>query len=327
MTEQETKKFYSSLAKTDGVLRALFVSHDEKITKSDCFIFVLNRQVLLNDAGMTGCTDALDRLVKIREQVNPAGKLGITWILSHFHVDHVASAIETLIPDERFSFDEIYLPPLSKLDPKYEGNGDTKYRDKLADAIAKYQPQAKVHHIPFYTEWAYPYHFDLAGAKLTIFPPERDWSTPDCIDIIENGYFGGAPGPAKVATCVVNASSLWFKLSYAGKTVVMTGDSMKREASIPNENFDLMMEVWSRKFHNPDLFKWPHHGMARDNAVDKIAAICPKHILTSTMIETASAVTAERYPGFFAKTQFHNCAKSDVYMSIEPNGDMNFYEN
>ena len=121
MTEKEINSFYSSLARTDGVLRGIFVSHPAEITKSDCFIFVINRQVLLNDAGMTGCTDALDRLVRIRGEVNPGGKLGITWILSHFHVDHVAAAIETLIPDERFSFNDVYLPPLSKLDPKYEG--------------------------------------------------------------------------------------------------------------------------------------------------------------------------------------------------------------
>ncbi|MBP5270224.1 MAG: hypothetical protein ILO42_04620 [Clostridia bacterium] len=326
MTEKEINSFYSSLARTDGVLRGIFVSHPAEITKSDCFIFVINRQVLLNDAGMTGCTDAIDRLVRIRGEVNPGGKLGITWILSHFHVDHVAAAIETLIPDERFSFNDVYLPPLSKLDPKYEGNGDTKYRERLADAIARYQPQAKIHHIPFFTEWEYPDHFDFGGAKVTVYPPERDWSSPECVDIIVNGYFGGAPGPAKVATCVINASSLWFKLSYAGKTIVMTGDSMKREKSITNENFDMMLKVWGRKFRGADLFKWPHHGMARDNAAAGVAEIAPSHILTSTAIETASKVTKEEFPEFFEKTVFHNCALSDVYLTVEPNGDMTFYE-
>ncbi len=319
----EINDFYSHAGRCDGVLRGIMVSHPEDIGKSDGFIFVLNCHVLLLDGGMKGCTTTKDRLLKLRESIAPNGQLRITWVVSHYHVDHIVETIECILPDsEKFEFDDIYLPPWTKLEAPYAEYGDVKYHDRLLNTISEYQPKATLHQLKFAAEGGFREFFEYAGAKVTLMPPDMDWSAEHEInDIIRKGCYGDDASPKQVATYVVNSASLWVKISYAGKRLLFTGDSMKRTSFHKDESFDRMLELWRHYFDHVDFLKWPHHGVLRDDAAAGVLSIRPKYILLTTQAETASAYTEANFPEEYKKIKFVNCALSDVYLKVSPDGE------
>lgn len=311
----------SSAGLCDGKLRLLCVSHPEDVKKSDAFIFTLNCHVILLDGGMEGCRDALDRLLALRDEICTEGeKLRVTWILSHMHVDHIVSTIESILPCPDIEITDVYMPPRTKL-TGYHGNGDKKYRDRISAALSEFQPGASVHVLEYAAEGGRPVVFDFGGAKITLLPPERDWYEPRQIDIIVNGYYEGEPGPMKVATCVINSSSIWMRVDYAGRKILFTGDSMKRTAEITEESWDMMLETWKDELGSGyDLVKWPHHGMVRDDAAPGMKALDPAAILTTTSVETASARFDADYPGH--NIPFYNCCDTDVAFTVAYDGNV-----
>lgn len=323
----DNKEFYSLCGRCDGVLRAIMVSHPADVMKSEAFIFVLNCQVLLLDGGMTGCTEAYDRLMKLRENIAPGGKLRLTWVLSHYHVDHVATVLEKIISDPAFEFETIYLPPKVNLPEEFAKYGDVRFRHLVAKMIKEYQPQAKVVTLRFVSDGGFREYFECAGAKVTLMPPDCDWSSKrELNDIIIKGYYGGNMNVAHPASCVVNSASVWMKISYAGRRMLFTGDSMKRTSTIQDESFDRMLAHWRHYFEHADLVKWPHHGYKRDNAASGVLSLKPKYVLTTSNAETASKHTEEKYPNDFKKTQFINCADKDICLRISPDGILDIYD-
>ena len=321
----DISEFIRDAGKCDGVLRGILCSHpNDTVQKSDGFIFALNCHVLLIDGGMKDSDVAYERMCALRESICPHGRLRVNWILSHYHVDHISTTIDRILPDtERFDFEEVYLPPVPKLHYK---EGDSVYHRRALRALEAYAPKAIVHHMQFAAEGGYREVLDHAGARVIILPPDCDWSAPAEKDLIINGYFDGDKTCPKINTSIVNAASSWVKISYAGKKLLFTGDSMKRTATIADESFDRMLTLWADFCKKPDLIKWPHHGMVRDNAAAGVFSTQPKHVLTSTQIETASAFSAEHYPEDYKSARFHNCAETDVLFTVTPDGNLTFFD-
>lgn len=308
-------------ALSDGTLRLLSVSH-HTAPKSDAFLFTLNGAVLLEDGGMTGCTDAADRLLALREELCPEGRLKLVWVLSHFHVDHISAVLETILPDPRFELTEVWLPPKTADTDLCPRSGDAKYRAALYALLAAHQPQANIHNLRFADRGGVPESFDFAGARVTLLPPDTDWSDEALIRrVVIEGYYGGETDAAKIQTCVTNAASLWMLIEYAGRRLVFTGDTMKREGKIPDESWERMLALWSERIGTgADLVKWPHHGMRRDPAAPGMRALAPKNILMTTPLATADLVWAKEYPD--DATPFWNSGERDLAVTVRADGEM-----
>ena len=305
----------------DDTLRLLSVAHPTA-PKSDAFLLTLNGAVLLHDGGMTGCTDAADRLGRLYDEMKPAGKLPVVWVLSHFHIDHIAAVLETILADPRFEMTDVWLPPRTAVAGVSLRSGDDKYRVPLYTALAQFQPQANVHNLRFADEGGQPVGFDFAGARVTLLPPDTDWSDGELIRrIFIDGYYGGEADDAKIVTCVTNAASLWMLVEYRGRRMLFNGDSMKREWKIPDESWDRMLALWGDRIGTgADLVKWPHHGMRRNPAADGMKRLAPKNILMTTPLATADQVWAEKFPE--DGTPFWNSAADDLAVTVTPDGGM-----
>lgn len=314
----------SDTAKTDGVLRCVFPTLPDFV-KSDGFMFVLDRHMLIHDGGMPGSRDLLSRMLEVKEAVSPDAPMHVVWVLSHFHIDHVSAVLDTVMPDPGFIFDRIYTPSSCSLPEGTKDNGDEKYRPRLAEALKRYQPSAAVTETGFADRGCGPVRFFFPDegehrAEITLYPPDCDWADPSLIErVIVNGYFGGDANSPRIGTCVINSASLWMKISYAGRRILFTGDCMKRTTEITDESFDRMLSLWADSVGDaPDLMKWPHHGMARDHAMEGVLSLHPKNILTTTLIETASKHTAKNRPDY--RGRFFNCAEKEVRVSVGPDG-------
>lgn len=308
-------------AALDGTLRFFSISHPTA-PKSDAFLFALDGEVLLEDGGMAGCTDAIERLRTLREELCPGSRLRLVWVLSHFHIDHIQAALESILPDPDLEITEVWLPPKTRNTELCPRCGDDKYRAALYEALALHQPQANIHNLRFANEGGEPVSFPLGGARVTLLPPETDWTHDHLIrDIITEGYYAGQIEGGRVPTCVTNAASLWTLVEYRGRRILLNGDSMKREWRIPDENWDRMLALWGGTIGTgADLMKWPHHGMKRDPAAPGVHALAPKNILMTTVLATADRVWAEKYPD--DPTPFWNSAERDLAAAVTADGEM-----
>ena len=322
-----------SLAFSDDVLRCCFLAHPNFI-KSDGFIFVLNRTVLIHDGGMVQNRDIYDKLVEIKKSICPEKPLELIWVLSHYHPDHIGAIIDYVIGNSLFSFRKIFLPPCCDMTQLFPDNAESKFKPLLLKMIKDYQPQAKITELMFASCGGEPVSFELAHkqlssvpnktAKITLFPPDSNWSDPNLMnDIIINGYYDGDV-TRPVSTCIINAASLWMLVSYSGRRMLFTGDSMKRTSKIKNESFDRMIELWSEYIgRDLDLLKWPHHGMVRNNALNGVMSMTPSNILVTTVVESASKYTAENCPD--CRSVFFNNANKDVCVEIGPDGTFEIF--
>ncbi len=317
-----------SAAAMDGIMRCCFPAHPD-FKKSDGFLFVLDRTVLIHDSGMRQSRDLYDKMIELKKAMCPDQPLEVIWVLSHYHPDHIGAAVDVILPDPAFRFKNIYLPPRCNISDLFPGNGEERFYALLQELLAEYQPQAEITELKFANEGGVPLSFGIPvcepaaynkeAAVVTLFPPDANWSEPHLMnDLIIQGYYDG-DATRPVPTCILNSASLWMMITYAGRRMLFTGDSMKRTSSITCESFDRMVEIWSDSIGKDlDLMKWPHHGMIRNNALGGVMSLTPKNILVTTVVETASAFTFERCPD--CKSRFFNNAFEDVCVKIGPDG-------
>ena len=308
-----TDQYIKALAARDGVLRILSISHPE-ILKSDGFIFALDGHFILHDGGKYG-EDALSRLLALREEVCPDGTLHFDWYISHYHVDHVGAPIENIIRDSRFAIDRVVMPPRNDL-PEGMINSSDKYIPQIMEALGECHPNAEIVRVPYYSEVPETIHLGFGGADIEILPPDTDWGAPELLDKIARNYFCTDDiFYRKVQMYVTNITSIWLVIRYAGKKLIFTGDSTKRTRFMTDEGFDRMCALYADKIKKPNLFKWPHHGQAEDEAeVTVHDLIDPDYILTTTTCEGASVQYQKTFPDF--RAEFVNSGNEDVLISV-----------
>lgn len=306
-------KFPYDFTLCDNVLRINSIGHPQ-IKKSDGFIFALNGHYMLHDGGHRD-PDCLDRLLELREVVCPDGILHFDWIISHFHVDHIGATLAHVVRDSRFSIDRIIMPPVNAL-PEGSIHVSRDYTNEIMEVVRDYHPNCEVTVIPFYSDCKKTFSYNLGGTEIEILPADTDWAAPDMILKIAQSYFCTDDVMfRKNQMYVTNISSIWMIIRHGGKKLVFTGDTPKRTRWIPDEGFDRMCDLFGDKIKNPDLFKWPHHGQAEDEADIKVHdLIDPDYILTTTRDEGASVTYAKSFPDFRAK--FVNSCNEDVIITV-----------
>lgn len=330
MTENNTSQIVNELAPRDGVLRVRCVGHATgRPVKSDGFIITLNDRVWLIDGGMRGNYDAYERLLDLREawlgRKNRANdceecKLHITWLISHFHVDHVQETIAYILKSPYIAVDEIYIPPETVTDPSLEKNEDGYYRPMIYGALEKYQPYACVHRLNYGHDGVVRIEAD--GMTLDILPPDSDWGTPEKLELISEIHFKGSSAGHHPEIKTMNSNTVWHLFRYAGRSLLFTGDSNKNDAGRSDESVDVMSAIYADMIGDRiDAVKWPHHGIARDAAAGFIHSLDPEYILISTAeTETASAEYSRLYPD--AKTEYVRIGNEDETFYITPDGNL-----
>ena len=311
---------FTDFARKDGVLRIISCPTPPDVNKTDGFIAVLDREVLLHDGGVTGCRDSWRILTKIREAVCPGERLHLTWVLSHFHGDHAMTAIESIIPDPAFAFDRVFIPPACPAPDGLPINGYDKIKPLFDEALSTYQPDAEIISLEFADRGGKPVDLRLSDAAIRLYPPDTNGYNPHQFnDILIGGYGEGNPADVKIPTAAINACCLWMLISYAGRRALFTGDSMKRTAEITDESFDNMLALWREDIGmSPDLMKWPHHGYKRNHAAPGVESMKPAYILTTHREQTADEAYREAFPD--GKAVFLCSADRGVEFDITPGG-------
>ena len=309
--------FPSSFVLCDNVLRINSIGHPD-IKKSDGFIFALNGHYMLHDGGKYG-RDCLDRLLALREAAG-VEVLHFDWIISHFHVDHVGAPLENVVRDPRFAIDRIIMPPVNAL-PEGMIHVSRSFPDEITEVVRDFHPNAEVSVIPFYSDCHKTFFYNFGGTEIEILPADTDWAQPELLKKIATKYFCTEDVFfRKVQMYVVNISSIWFIIRHGGKKLVFTGDSPKRTRFMTDEGFDRMVSLFADKIAKPDLFKWPHHGQARDDADLIMHEMDPDYILTTAHFEGASVRFSTVFPEHRAR--FFNSANKDVLISISADGEL-----
>ncbi len=315
----------------DGILRVHCVHHEGGYKKSDAFIIELDGSLWLIDGGMPNSLTTRDYLFSIRDRwLAAAGihgdagadcKLKLDWIVSHFHVDHVAATIASIIPDQAFELGTIYLPPDSALDPVYNTygvDGDTKYRPKLAEALEKYgKKREKIVNIGFGEENILRFTDKSGRLRFTVYPTPYDSGTGERLDYMVSNYYKGNYESGKIATAAVNSSCPWVHIAYGEKTFLFTGDQMKRKEYLDNEAADEMLRTYRDRIGGVNVVKYLHHGIMRDAAAAIVMSFNPEYIIMSSARETASAALKKAYPSMSA--EILNCALCDIVFSTDGN--------
>jgi len=212
----EINNFYKNAGNCDGVLRGI-MSRTDATEKSTGFIMVLDCKVLLIDSGNTKSTETLSKLCELRKNISPNGQLRIVWVLSHYHNANAAEAIESLIPDARFSFEKVYLPPIPEVcQAETEA---IELHSKTLEALNRFQPKAEIHALSYADKGGFREVIDHAGSRIVIMPPVSE-------------------------TCPV-----WLRLSYAGRRLLFPGTTAA--------GIEAMFPKWSEFMTKMDFIAWP----------------------------------------------------------------------
>lgn len=300
------EKRVNDFAPHDNILRVRLVGHaSAERCKSDAFIITYNDRVWLVDGGMRGNLDSYERLLELRQAwlgdrrhaaEDEKYKLHITWLVSHFHLDHVQTTVAHTLKSPYIALDEAVIPPVTELPPEYPMNDDAYFRPMTEEVIAKYQPGAGITVVD-----AGRTGIDrrtYGELSLDILPPECDWGTPENIGFMAELYSGGLRDDKRASITVINSNCIWFVFRFAGRSILLTGDTMKRYPDRADEPYDRMHQLYSEIIgSHVDIVKWVHHGIARDEAAACVHALSPEYIvITTAERETASEKFAADYP-------------------------------
>lgn len=317
--------YVNQFAPRDGKLYVYCLHHEETIFKADSYVFVLDGGVWLLDGGMKNSYVTRDFLAELRREWLAFGgldescglKFKIDWFVSHFHIDHVSATIDTLLPDSRFEFGNMYLPPITALDPIYyahegsHGNGDEKYRPRLRKALEKYGTgNENIVQLEFGMQNIMDIYDESGKLHMTVYPPIVDGGLGEPLEYNINEYWGGDRTYKGIPTVVVNSNSNWLRLKFGKHSFLFTGDTMKREAYLDLESTNEMVKAYHDIIGNVDVIKHVHHGYRRDDAASLMMSFEPKHVIFSCREEGASATYHREYPN--SPVKLHNCAAEDV---------------
>lgn len=298
----------NDLAPKDGVLTVTAVAQGHGDSKSDAFLFTLGSFVLLEDCGLATNYMALQALMDVRNKFmkgmedhlkDTSIKLKITWVASHWHIDHTG-LIGAVASCPYIEIGDAYVPAQTeyvKHRPESLAwvNGDWKYRPQFDAVMAQYQPHCTVHEVRYGSDPSAMLSFKADGgcgtaATFKLFPSVRDWGSDmegiqKCADAtVEDGDVNHHSIPV----AIVNSNSLWLEACYRGVNMLFTGDTQKC-TDRDDDPMDLMFNTWGREIGEVHLLKYPHHGVSRDKAARLVDSLHCRHILFTAMDPTAPA--------------------------------------
>lgn len=295
----------------------LFVAGCE-VKKQDGFVFSYKGEIFVLDGGTknTGDDSVFTYLTNLRNELLPEGvfetdenyKLKITVVISHFHTDHMNTYIHDIIPSPYIEIDSVYLTEQSVFektelynicDPYYYSDGviETKGRIKFLSLLEEYSPETKTIYVPF----GETMQIKSEDGKIVfdLFAPSEDWGTPErASHLLDIYYDGGKSGStaADFPKAVVNSNSMWMKVTYGDRSMLFTGDVMKKAKNAyspdsPNyadEPFDVMLSYYANKYgddvFDTDVVKFPHHGQVRAEASKGVFEVfAPEFIICTAM--------------------------------------------
>ena len=236
---------------------------DGGLANSRCYMELLNlRKELLSELGLAD------------EAKNKDYQLHLTLVATHCHKDHVASLHNEIIPCKFFTIDALYMSPATALvtDNTYDdsSNGDATHRAKLLSAMQNYAPDA-----PVYTlEYAQTLTFPLSCGQATLYAPVQDYGVGEGLSYIKDVYYPGKADKdirSDVPTAVLNVNSMWLRVELGEKSVLFTGDVMKKKADRADEPMDEMIAYYGADVLRSDIVKYPHHGISRDAAAKPVS--------------------------------------------------------
>ncbi len=271
-----------------------------EVKKQDGFVFSYKDEILVLDGGTknTGDDSVFTYLMNLRKELLPEGvpendekyKLKITVVLSHFHTDHMNTYIYDIIPSPYIEIDSVYLTEQSVFektelynicDPYYYSDGaiETKGRLKFLSILEEYSPETQIVYVPF----GETMKFASADGRLVfdLFAPSEDWGTPERASHLLDIYYDCGMSNSTAADfpkSVVNSNSMWMKVTFGDRTMLFTGDVMKKaknayapdSSNYAEEPFDVMLAYYTEKcgddVFNCDIVKFPHHGQVRAEA-------------------------------------------------------------
>ena len=289
-----------------------------EVNKQDGFVFSYNGEILVLDGGTknTGDDSVFTYLMNLRKEFLPDGvtesdenyKLRITAVVSHFHTDHANTYIYDIIPSPYIEIDRIYITEQSVFektelynicDPYYYVDGviDSKGRLKVLITLAEYSPTTEQVIVPF----GEIMQFSSADGKMNfeLFAPSEDWGTPERASHLLNVYYDGGKSGSTAADfpkAVVNSNSMWMKVTFGERTMLFTGDVMKKAKNAympdsPNyaeEPFDVMLSYYAEKcgedVFDCDIVKFPHHGQARAAASKGVFEVFSPEFIICTAV-------------------------------------------
>lgn len=294
--------YYLNELMDDSDEMEIFVADCEE-KKQDGFVFKYKQQIFIHDGGhkLENNGSTYRYLYDLRASLLPEGvevgdsryKLKLTLIISHFHTDHVNSLIHTIVPSPYFEINTVYMPEQTVFenttlysvpeicDPYYYADGVTTKKGRLAflSKLSEFSPDTEVICVGF-GETA-QIKSDDGQVIFDMFAPSEDWGTQENAEKLLNIYYNGGADSDTAADfpkAVVNSNSMWLKVTYGDRTMLFTGDVMKKcvdsydpdSDSYVGEPFDLMLSYYAEKcgedVFDVDVVKFPHHGQVRPRA-------------------------------------------------------------
>lgn len=302
-----------------------------EVKKQDGFVFVYKDEIYIHDGGHkdTGDDSVLNYLMNLRSDLLPENadindenyKLKITVILSHFHTDHMNTYIHDIIPSPFIEIDRVYLTTQSVFentelykicDPYYYSDGvvETKGRLKFLRMLNKYSPETEI----IYLDFGETMQISSKDNKLVfdLFAPSEDWGTAERAQHLLDIYYDSGKASNTAADypkAVVNSNSMWLKVTYGERTMLFTGDVMKRAShdysseaeNYADEPFDVMLSYYAEKcgedVFDVDLVKFPHHGQVRPEASKGVFEVLrPEMVIcTATSFRETTIANAQEF--------------------------------
>ncbi len=321
---------------SDTVYLNEFMNNDDKLElfvascetkKQDGFVFSYKEEIFVLDGGTknTGDDSVYTYLMNLRKELLPDGvsetdenyKLKITVVLSHFHTDHMNTYIYDVIPSPYIEIDRVYLTEQSVFektelykicDPYYYSDGiiETKGRLKFLSLLEECSSGTQIVYVPF----GETMQIKSSDGRLIfdLFAPSEDWGTPERASHLLSIYYDGGKASNTVADfpkAVVNSNSMWLKVTYGERTMLFTGDVMKRaknaySSDSPNyaeEPFDVMLSYYAEKCGEDvfcaDIVKFPHHGQVRAEASKGVFEVFKPELIICTAMNFRETTIAE----------------------------------
>lgn len=326
-------KSANDFAIDNNIFDVICVSQRGIVRRSDAFIFIKGREVVLLDAGLPEVPYALAKLLELRASFltgnkdlleDKSVKLEITWIASHMHIDHIGAFLDSIASSPYISVKEAYLPPRTvyydeELSPL--GDGDFKYRDRLDDIFQNHQAQCRIENIPFTSTETFS--FEKSGVAFTLLPPTNDWGSPEYVSYCKELY--ARTNAVSLPISIGNANSMWLIAKYKGKRFLFTGDSMKK-TDRDDENLDVMLSTWKREIGAIDVLKYPHHGMERDKAAKAVIQLKPRFVICNAIDATAPDAIREANPDAWKRISFAMTGYHDVVFSVDGDGSLSLLQ-
>jgi glyoxylase-like metal-dependent hydrolase (beta-lactamase superfamily II) len=335
--------YANDLASNDGTLRIIAVGQGHGDPKSDAFIVTFGSYVLLLDGGLATNYSALQSLLDIRSDflkekrnllTDTSVKLKITWIASHWHIDHTG-IIGAIAMCPYIEISDAYFSALTNYvahRPKHLDwiNGDWSYRPQFHAVMQQYQSQCTFHEIRFGSSPADIVSFRAQGvggnvAVFDIFPSVRDWGESlESIQAVATAKDeAGDMNNPLIPLAIINANSLWVKVSYKNTSVLFTGDTLKT-SDREDDPMDLMIKAWKDEIGSVEVIHYPHHGLSRDEAAKNVAMFNSSYILFTGMNPTAPAALDALDPQYKRANigRYVYSFEHDVIFSIDEGGTL-----